>query len=42
VSLKGQKRRVKGRKTLDAEEKYRSTTDKTEKIIRRQIFSAAC
>jgi len=33
---------VEGRKTLDAEEKYRSTTDKTEKIIRRQIFSAAC
>jgi len=42
VSLKGLKRRVEDRKTLDAEEKYRPTTEKTEKIIRRQIFSAAC
>jgi Mor family transcriptional regulator len=31
-----------GEKTSMLKKKYRSTTEKTEKIIRRRVFSAAC
>ncbi len=42
VSLKGLKHPVERRRNIDNEEQYRCTTDKTEKIIRRRIFSATC